>query len=260
MIASRSLAAAVVSAGMVLGSAAWAEEEDVIVLSSVKDNTLYESVTGALSNGSGQAFYVGRTNQLFPEGLSLRRGLIAFDVAGNIPAGSIITSATLTLYAIQVAPTMPMEGSLVELFLLTQDWGEAGSLATGLGDAAQTGDATWLHTFFNTAFWNTPGGDFAPAPSAATTVIQTSAYAWSDPQMVADVQSWLDDPAGNFGWLLRGDESLHGTAIAFVSREGFATFQPALTINYIIPEPGMLPVMGALWGMLLGIRPGRRLG
>jgi hypothetical protein len=45
-------------------------------------------------------------------------------------------------------------------------------------------------------------------------------YSWdSTPEMVADVQSWLDDPATNFGWILVGDESQIMTSKRFDSRE-----------------------------------------
>ena len=51
-----------------------------------------------LSNGLGD-IYVGRTNQdgQGPATISIRRGLIAFDIADNIPAGATITGVTLTV-------------------------------------------------------------------------------------------------------------------------------------------------------------------
>ena len=44
----------------------------MVTLQAAKDNTLYESETGALSNGSGQNFFTGKTN-----GGNIRRGLVA---------------------------------------------------------------------------------------------------------------------------------------------------------------------------------------
>src|SRR3989304_3919394 len=46
-----------------------------------KDNPLY-SESGSLSNGAGSYIFTGRTR----DGLN-RRTLIAFDIAGNVPAG-----------------------------------------------------------------------------------------------------------------------------------------------------------------------------
>ena len=58
-----------------------------------KDNTLYESATGTVSNGAGSYFFAGATRNG-----QIRRGAISFDVAGNIPAGSTITGVVLTLH------------------------------------------------------------------------------------------------------------------------------------------------------------------
>src|SRR3972149_3608603 len=62
-------------------------------LSPIRDNTLYQYVDadGDRSNGAGTRFFAGRTDQG-----RLRRGVLAFDVAGSIPAGSTITRASLS--------------------------------------------------------------------------------------------------------------------------------------------------------------------
>src|ERR1044072_2179437 len=67
---------------------------DVININPVKDNTLYEYVPadGDRSNALGLHFFTGETGMG-----ELRRGVLAFDIAGNVPAGSTITSVTLTL-------------------------------------------------------------------------------------------------------------------------------------------------------------------
>ena len=54
--------------------------------------------------------------------------------------------------------------------------------------------------------------------------------------MVADVQSWLVNPASNFGWLVLGDESGSGTAKRFDTRESASP--PVLTVEY---TPGLTP-------------------
>ena len=54
--------------------------------------------------------------------------------------------------------------------------------------------------------------------------------------MVADVQSWLDNPATNFGWLVLGDESMMMmTAKRFDTRE--SNNPPVLTIQYHAARP-----------------------
>ena len=59
-----------------------------------KDNTLYEydPAEGDHSNGAGFHFFAGENG----EG-ELRRGVLAFDIAGTIPPGSTITAVSLSM-------------------------------------------------------------------------------------------------------------------------------------------------------------------
>lgn len=72
-----------------------------MVFSASKDNPLFESSTGNLSNGQGDYFYAGKTGE--NDGLHLRRGLIALDLS-SIPAGAIIDSVTLSLFVSRTSP------------------------------------------------------------------------------------------------------------------------------------------------------------
>ncbi len=203
-------------------------------LGAAKDNTLYETAAGDYSNGIGPTLFAGRTGQFEN---SIRRGLIAFDIAGTIPRGATVNTATLTLH---MSRTHSL-GNTVSLHRLTSDWGEGSSNAGsgglgsdgGAGAPAATSDATWLYTFYNTAFWTTPGGDFSATASAAQSVAGVGFYNWSTPQLAADVQEWLDAPATNLGWLLLGNESVGGTAKRFDTRENpTPANRPLLTIGY----------------------------
>jgi hypothetical protein len=163
---------------------------------------------------------------------------MAFDVAGNVPAGATITSATLALRLIMAPNNAPNQTHA--LHKITADWGE-GTSATDAGNGAPStpGDATWKHRFFDTQNWTTLGGDFLATVSAQQTVGTDTLndYTWSSTQMVADVQGWLNNPATNFGWLLQGNETSTMTARKFHSREDFdATVRPRLTIVYT-PAP-----------------------
>jgi hypothetical protein len=219
---------------------------DTVTLGASKDNTLFESTSGNVSNGSGQYFFAGRTNQ---GSGSLRRGLIAFDIAASVPAGATITNVTLRL---NNSRTISAEED-VALHRVLADWGEGISDALdqeGIGAPAQAGDATWLHRFFPGTRWASAGGDFDPSASAVTEVGGTGPYAWTSPQMAADVQSWLDDPATNFGWLLLGHEAILGTAKRFDSRESpTAELRPQLDIEF---EPRVDQRVPALmpWGLV----------
>ncbi|MHC4447231.1 MAG: DNRLRE domain-containing protein [Planctomycetota bacterium] len=210
---------------------------DVTTIGASKDNTLFEDATGSLSNGAGPHLYVGKTGNF--ASFRLRRGLIAFDVAGSVPAGSTIQSVTLTLHLSQAAPGSGNQ--TVSLHRVLADWGEGASNAEtpgGMGATALPGDATWLHTFFDTSLWSTAGGDFTLTVSASATVgVMTAFYTWgSTPQMEADVQSALDNPASNFGWLIRGNEVDGGTAKRFDTRENATpSFRPMLEIEFDPP-------------------------
>jgi hypothetical protein len=184
------------------------------MIPALKDNTLIEDPSGSLSNGAGPYFFVGRTSQ---SSGSIRRAVIAFDVAAHLPPGAHVTGAALTLKASQTNGGP----SAVSLHTLLENWGEGtSSFDGGSGAPATPDDATWIHTFHDGVFWLAAGADFSSAPSATLWVDGPGAYTWTTTsEMVDDVQSWLDDPSSNFGWILIGDEDLAATAKRWDSRE-----------------------------------------
>ncbi|MDP5170113.1 MAG: DNRLRE domain-containing protein, partial [Bacteroidia bacterium] len=205
-----------------------------------KDNTLYESATGALSNGSGTNLFVGNTNVS-----SSRRAVLQFDISSSIPVGATITSATLTMTMNQTiaGPTN------VSLHTLTADWGEGSSVAgggQGGGGASQPNDATWIHRFFSSTNWATPGGDFTSTASATTSVAGAGVYSWTSAQLTTDVQAWFANPSNNFGWIAIGNEATNPTAKRFASREAGSSTAPKLTVTYTVPcvEPDV-PTLSA---------------
>ena len=206
-----------------------------------KDNTLYEydPAEGDHSNGAGFHFFAGENGMG-----ELRRGVLAFDIAGSIPPGSTITAVSLSMN-MSMTPTGAVT---VELHKLLADWGEGTShapMGEGDGAPATPNDATWRHRFFDSVFWTTQGGDFSATVSASQSVGGTGQYTWSSAQMVADVQSWLDNPASNFGWLVLGDETAIATAKRFDTRESASP--PMLTIEFIrAPEWRLRQGLGRL--------------
>ena len=207
----------------------------IINITPSKDNTLYEydPAEGDFSNALGFHFFTGETGMG-----EFRRGVLAFDIAGTIPAGSTITGVTL---AMNMSKTPVSTAYTVELHKLLADWGEGTSDAPdeeGGGAPATPNDATWRHRFFDTIFWTNQGGDFSATVSASQSVGVIGQYTWTSAQMVADVQSWLDNPGSNFGWLVLGDESTIATAKRFDTRESASP--PVLTIQYM-SAPRVLP-------------------
>ena len=219
----------------VLGFVAGSANAAIINITPSKDNTLYEYVPadGDKSNALGFYFFAGETAMG-----ELRRGVLAFDIAGNIPAGSTIIAVTLSLNMSRTPLDTPRT---VELHTLLADWGEGTSMAPGEegdGAPATPNDPTWRHRFFDTIFWTNEGGDFSATVSASQSVGAIGQYTWSSAQTIADVQSWLDDPGSNFGWLVLGDESTILTSKRFDTRESASP--PVLTVQYI-PGPRVLP-------------------
>ena len=237
------LAVALAAIALSLASAA------TININPNKDNTLYQFVVVDCdrSNAVGTRLFTGETSEA-----EIRRAVLAFDIAGNIPAGSTITSVSLSM---NMSKGFDNTARTVELHKLLADWGEGTSDASGqegMGALATTNDATWRHRFFNTIFWATQGGDFSGTISASQSVGAVGPYVWSSAQMVADVQSWLDNPSTNFGWLAKGDESTSSTAKRFDSRQ--STTPPVLTIGYTAPATITLSAMGRKVGGINTVR------
>lgn len=217
------------------------------IIGAVKDNTIFQS--NSLNSAGGWVGIAAGTNGMGAP----RRGLIAFDIAGSLPSGSTVTSAQLTLY-LGNAPNSDSHN--IGLHKLTRDWGEGTAnnsspsiSGTGQGALAGPGDATWSHAMLDSVPWTTAGavGDFNAVASASTSVsgpVDTP-FTWnSTPALVADVQSWLDASATNFGWaLINEDEETIRSLKTFYSREATqnssgvansldAAWRPSLVITY----------------------------
>ena len=213
---------------------------DEVLIVAGADNTLYEDSLGSVSNGSGAIMVAGRTNG---EVDSIRRAVLFFDVAGNIPHGAVVESVALSLYLNKG------NGGAREMRLhrLLTDWGEGASVKDGggLGATAEPGDATWLHTFYPDAFWGSVGGRYVGRVSASQLVGTAGgnndlagSYTWpGTDRLVDDVRRWVKKPSMNHGWILVGDESVKQTAKQFASRESVSPeLRPMLEVTYSLPE------------------------
>lgn len=199
-----------------------------VTLTSIKDATLYEDATGALSNGAGQGMFAGTKGT----GHSVR-AVVAFDVAGKVPAGMTLTAVKLRL---NLSAASMNSAKTLGLHRVLTDWGEGSTVASGGGGGggpAAAGGATWLHRFFSDKLWTRPGGDFEASSSASIDVEGIRAYEWgSSDQMVADVQMWLNNPSSNHGWLLMGNDSVTSVK-RFDTRENASEGnRPTLTLTF----------------------------
>jgi hypothetical protein len=250
--------------GVLLSLAGKNSLANVIPIGASHDTTIFAN---AADNSDGGAFAIFAGTD---KNSSVRRALLQFDIAGNIPAGSTITGVQLTLSLAQVAGNATTGTATIGLHRLTASWGEgitgAGQPLNGLGQgfAAGNGDATWSDRFFSSGSpttWATAGGDSVATTSASATIGATvnTAYTWAPTAaLVSDVQGWLDNPGTNDGWLLQNsDETDAQTFRAFYTREESNTaLQPQLQVTFAtVPEPTAALTLGlAATGLLLSRR------
>jgi len=203
-----------------------------------KDNTLY-SEAHSESNGSGYYMFAGRNRAG-----DIRRAVIAFDIAGELPRGSIITGMKLRMNLSRAGVDA---SRTVSLHRLLADWGESASDAPGRdhsGAPATSDDATWVQRFFPATPWRRAGGDFAAVASAGLAIGPLGSYVWtSTPQMIGDIQTWLDYPLTNFGWILIGAEAARSTSVRFDSKEHPREENRTLLMIEFIPSVPARPAM-----------------
>ncbi len=197
------------------------------------------------------------------------RGLMQFSLAEVIPPGSVIINAYLTLDIVR-QPTMDMISTTFDLRRVLVSWGEGDKVpieeaSPGLGAPGTDGDSTWTHRSVGGPAWTTPGGhigiDFSSTVSSQTTVygIGDLVEFESTPNIVADIQYWLDNPEANFGWVLLPEDERHRkSARSFASRED-GSGGPILEIEFApVPEPSTFALLG-LGGLTL-LAASRRRG
>ena len=232
---------------------------DVLTLQPVADTTLFQV---APDNNLGAATFfnagtAGNGNR--------NRGLILYDVTG-IPVGSVITEVAVSFEVVR-QPATDMESSLFSLRRVLQPWAEGSQVpeneaSPGLGAPAGPNEATWNSRGIGGQSWSQPGGeagvDYSDTASALTSSAgQGEIVAFeTSPDLIGDINSWLNQPAANYGWMLVTEsEDLGKTARSFASRE--SGFGPTLTIFYTpVPEPGTICIL--LTGLVCGIYALRR--
>jgi hypothetical protein len=154
-------------------------------------------------------------------GFAKRRALLRFDLAEAIPAGATVTSVELVVNVVLMLPATPASSNF-GLHRLLRPWRETA--------------VTWNWADNPVAAWGLPGAsredDAMPTASALVNVTGLGQYNYvSTPELVADVQAWVDNPESNAGWLLRSDTEAAFTARHFGTREN-SSGAASLTIEY----------------------------
>ena len=198
-----------------------------VTLEPSADNTIFSENAGELSNGKGDFLFSGTTDDGH-----FRRALLRFDLS-SIPEGVIIDSASLSL-----SVSKSIAGNMdAQLHVLTRYWGEGNSNAPGQegkGTDALPGDATWLHSFYDTSGWETPGGDFLSEPVASAVFGNTGSAVFESTALTSNLNDWIANPSENFGWILIVNESVKPSAKRFYSKDYLTDIskRPKLIIHY----------------------------
>ena len=223
----------------VLTASAFAAQADITTnLTSVADTSI--QVGSPDSNfGTDGSMPAGDTRNN-----DVRRVLIAFDLAGKIPSGATISSASLKLVVTKEPSSFgtPPVDSTFDLRRLLKPWGEL----TATWNSASTGVA-WEQA------GATGASDSASSASSSVFVSGPAAYVFpSTPDMVADVQAAVDGSSPSFGWLLMSEsEGTPKTARQFGTHDDTLTpgNAPVLTVTYTggtPPPPTNPPVLTQL--------------
>lgn len=170
----------------------------------------------------------GRLNDLLANSDgNLCRSLVRFDLS-SVPTNAVVQSATVSF---TILKSQWSADDSHHLHGLTVPWNESTASwnNSGLGQ--------WIGGTFDSeadATVTFPG----PVSPLSPAVV---AFA-STPELVARVQSWIGNAAGNHGWLLRnGDEGTIGTARRIGTREStVSTARPQLTVTYTTPSQILL--------------------
>lgn len=142
--------------------------------------------------------------------------LLEFDLTG-LPATAHILTATLELYQNSASA----DGGAISVHRITNVW------AQGV-NANATGASNWTES--DTAIsWTTPGGDYDTTAVTITTLAGT--VGWSQWDIAALVQDWVDGKYPNQGFMLN---PAPGASAYFYSSDytGDVTLRPKLTISY----------------------------
>ena len=148
-----------------------------------------------------------------------QRGYVKFDLS-SIPTGTVIRNATLWLYSYD---TTKMNGSTgyYAAHRITRSWNES----TMTWTIADTG-----------ANWTTAGGDCETVADALSPKYAPKIPSWYQWDLTTRVQSWINAPASNYGWLIRAqNESSHLQDQFYQSDTSNASFRPKLVVSDLAP-------------------------
>ncbi len=193
-----------------------------------------------------------------------QRALLRFDIAGNVPQGSTIEA---------VYPLLPITAvsgpGCLEWHRLTASWDEGAGVrspAAGPDEGAASpapaprDGVTWAQRHSRSdSLWQTPGGDFADPSESTQCLSETGTEtAPGSPLSRQTVQYLLDDPTGNFGWILVPSDDDVPWSAQLGSRESEEA-RPVLRVLFSPPPPLVVQVESHLLPRTLVLHEGINL-
>ena len=201
------------------------------------------------------------------QGNYVARGILRFDdIAPYIPAGEVVSSATLELKSFNT-PAMVVDTD-VQLYAINT--GNAGWVeGTSNGGPVEDGTSVWESKAVDAAFvsptlWvggpglGNPGDGYGLTPLDTPTALVSQSVTTLTYSLPASlVQSWIDNPSSNAGLLLRVPDEANDAAGN--GQEFFTTIHSAENTNTgarpilrieTVPEPGSLTLLGIGMGLL----------
>lgn len=178
--------------------------------------------------------------------------LIQFDLS-SVPVGATIVSATIRLWCESEASTLDRE---IEIFRSLVEWFE-GSKAGSAPDPGENASTGQYRNANGSIPWggSTIGGQAdVDYVSTATDIVDiTSANAFYDFDVTADVQSFVDLVNTNFGWWLRGSSIFLSRKVFSSSSNATASRRPQIIIEYLMLISGASECTATVAGSLSAI-------
>lgn len=164
----------------------------------------------------------GGSDWLMVTAAESRSGLIRFDLLGYIPPGATIHHATLELYASERSRELTER---IGVYFVRRHWTE--------------GEGTWNQATAG-HYWGSPGcNDLVTDrdPVASDIVSVFAVEQWYSFDITAMVRQWMNEPALNYGLLLKGINDGQPIEYMFLSSDsGRTILRPILRIEYTPPE------------------------
>jgi hypothetical protein len=158
-----------------------------------------------------------------------QRDLIKFDLAGQLPVGAVITSASLVLTQSKV----DYAGGAVKLFNALQPWIQP-----------YTTDGVYWTSYGN---GGTDSGYLGALIGSGTDVADGSSHCMYSLDL-ATVQSWVTNPLSNNGFLVKYDPEQLGVVwedvVFYSNKASTVDDRPTLLLEYAVPEPSTVGLLG----------------